>query len=144
VFVANEHEAPAPAEVVWQWLCRADLWPTWFKRSSNVRFEAGPAPALGLGSRVVWRMLGATIRVTVKVCEPPHLLDWEGGANGVHAYHAWRLEPIARGTLVATKETERGPLPWLLRWYLRGALHGAHEEWLASLAHVAAGGPPKG
>ena len=142
VFVANEHEVPAPPAVVWKWLCRADLWPTWFKRSSQVRFEGGPTPELGLGSCVVWRMLGATIRVTVKVCEPPRVLDWEGGANGVHAYHAWLLEPVPGGTLVLTKETERGPLPWLLRWYLRRALHGAHQEWLESLALVAKNGPP--
>ncbi len=65
VFVANEHEVAAPPEVVWKWLCRADLWPTWFRASSKVLFEGGPSPELGLGSRVVWRMLGATIRVTV-------------------------------------------------------------------------------
>lgn len=52
------------------------------------------------------------------------------------------LEPAAGGTHVVTEETERGPLPWLLRWYLRGALHGAHQKWLESLARVAVGGPP--
>ncbi len=142
MLVANEHEVAAPPEVVWKWLCRADLWPTWFARSRDVRFEGGPAPELGPGSRIVWQMLGATIRVTVTLCEPPRLLDWEGGANGVHAYHAWRLDPVAGGTRVRTEETERGPLPWLLRWYLRGALHGAHQDWLASLAGVARNGPP--
>ncbi len=40
-------------------------------------------------------------------------------------------------------ETERGPLPWWLRWYLRGALHGAHQEWLESLERVVKNGPPK-
>ncbi len=88
-------------------------------------------------------MLGATIRVTVKVCEPPRALDWEGGATGVHAYHAWLLEPIPGGTLVLTHETERGPLPWLARWYLRGALQRAHQDWLESLEKVAKNGPPK-
>ena len=144
VFVANEHDVAAPPAVVWKWLWRADLWPTWFKRSSKVRFEGGPAPKLDLGSRVVWHMLGAMIRVTVKVCEPPRALDWEGGANGVHAYHAWLLEPASGGTRVLTQETERGPLPWLLRWYLRGALHGAHRDWLESLGRVARNGPPPG
>jgi hypothetical protein len=144
VFVVSEHEVAAPPAVVWKWLCRADLWPTWFKRSSKVRFEGGPAPELGLGSRVVWSMLGATIRVTVKTCEPPRALDWEGGANGVYAYHAWLLEPASGGTRVLTQETERGPLPWLLRWYLRGALHGAHQDWLESLGRVARNGPPPG
>ena len=75
--------------------------------------------------------------MTVKVCEPPRALDWEGGATGVDAYHAWLLAPIPGGTLVLTEETERGPLPWWLRWYLRGALHGAHQEWLESLEKVA-------
>ena len=40
-------------------------------------------------------------------------------------------------------EPERGPLPWWLRWYLRGALHGAHQEWLESLERVVKNGPPK-
>jgi hypothetical protein len=93
---------------------------------------------------VAWRFLGATVRVTVKVCEPPRVLDWEGGANGVHAYHAWLLKPVPGGTLVLTQETERGPLPWLLRWYLRGALHGAHQQWLENLEGVAKNGPPPG
>ncbi len=110
VFVANEHEVAAPPEVVWKWLCRADLWPTWFRASSKVLFEGGPSPELGLGSRVVWRMLGATIRVTVKVCEPPSAGRSRGGCA---------------------------------RWYLRGALHGAHQEWLEALGRVAVNGPPK-
>src|SRR5439155_18854944 len=56
-----------------------------------------------------------------------------------------RVAPRAdpRGTLVLTEETERGPLPWWLRWYLRGALHRAHQEWLESLEKVARNGPPK-
>jgi len=52
-------------------------------------------------------------------------------------------EPVPGGTLVLTHETERGPLPWWLRWYLRGALHGAHQEWLESLERVVKNGPPK-
>src|SRR5262245_20117478 len=94
VFVANDHLVPAPPADVWKWLCRADLWGTWFAKSRNVRFEGGPSPELGPGSRVVWQMLGATITVTVRRCEPPRALDWEGGARGVHAYHAWLLEPV--------------------------------------------------
>ena len=142
VFVRNEQRIATPPDVVWQWLVRADLWPTWFRGASKVRFEQGGGPALAPGTRVTWRMLNATIRVQVVVCEPPHLLDWAGGANGVHAYHAWRLDADGTGTRLVTEETERGPLPWLLRWYLRGALHRAHQQWIESLARVAANGPP--
>ncbi|HLK11381.1 MAG TPA: SRPBCC domain-containing protein [Candidatus Binatia bacterium] len=142
VFVRNERPIAAPPEAVWQWLCRADLWPTWFSQCRDVRFPDGGGPGLRAGTRVRWRMLGATIDVTVKVCEPPRALDWEGGAAGVHAYHAWLIEPAAGGARLVTAETERGPLPWLLRWYLRGALHRAHEAWVGDLARVAAGGAP--
>ncbi len=142
VFVRNECAIAAPPAVVWQWLCRADRWPSWFKQCRDVRFEAGSGPELSERTRVVWRMLGATIRVTVRVCRPPHALDWEGGARGVHAYHAWRLDPTDTGTQLVTEETERGPLPWLLRWYLRGALHAAHQEWIESLGRIATTGAP--
>jgi hypothetical protein len=64
---------------------------------------------------------------------------WRGGAAGVDAYHGWLLEPAGNGTRVVTDETEKGPLPWVLRWYLRGALHRAHQEWLECLARASAG-----
>ncbi|TMA99571.1 MAG: hypothetical protein E6J57_09240 [Deltaproteobacteria bacterium] len=101
VFVANEHEVAAPPEVVWKWLCRADLWPTWFRASSKVLFEGGPSPELGLG--------------------------------------------LARRVAHARRDDPRDgrPLPWWLRWSLRGALHGAHQEWLEALGGVAVNGPPK-
>jgi len=140
--VRNEQRIAAPPAVVWQWLVRADLWPTWFRGATQVRFEQGGGPALALGTHVTWRMLNATIRVQVVVCEPPHLLDWAGGANGVHAYHAWRLDADGTDTHLVTEETERGPLPWLLRWYLRGALHRAHQQWIESLARIATTGAP--
>ena len=89
VFVANGHEVAAPPEVVWKWLCRADLWPTWFKASSKVRFEGGPSPELGLGSRVVWRMLGATIRVTVKVCAISAARSTAQVRSGSRAWRGW-------------------------------------------------------
>jgi hypothetical protein len=141
VFVRNALVVPAPPERVWSWLVRADLWPGWFKRATHVRFESG-GPALGVGSVVVWRMLGATIRVTVRQSEAGRRLDWEGGAGGVHAYHAWRLDPVAGGTRIITEETERGPVPSLLKLYLRGALKDAHQEWLESLAKVAGTADP--
>jgi hypothetical protein len=142
VFVHNEIVVDAPPERVWRWLVRADRWPEWFARASRVRIEGG-GPALTEGSVVSWRMLGAGIRVTVRRADGARALDWEGGAAGVHAYHAWLLDPLPDGrTRVITEETERGPVPSLLRWYLRGALHKAHEEWLVGLARIATTGDP--
>jgi uncharacterized protein YndB with AHSA1/START domain len=141
VYVHNAVEIAAAPEATWRWLVRADLWPTWFPSCKNVRFERG-GPELATGTKVAWHMLGADIRVEVVRCEPPRLLDWQGGASGVHAYHSWLLEPQGTGTRLVTDETERGPLPFLLRWYLRGALHRAHQQWIEGLAAVVGRGPP--
>jgi uncharacterized protein YndB with AHSA1/START domain len=141
VYVRNEITVAAPPAEVWQRLVRAQQWPDWFSRAKKVRMLEG-GPDLAVGARVRWHMLGADIAVTVRRAEATRRLDWEGGAAGVHAYHAWLLEPVAGGTRIVTEETERGPLPSLLRWYLRGALHRAHQEWLESLARVAAAPPP--
>jgi uncharacterized protein YndB with AHSA1/START domain len=137
VYVRNEITVDAPPAAVWRWLVAAERWPEWFGRASDVRVLEG-GPALDVGARVRWRMLGANIAVTVRRAEPGRRLDWEGGAGGVHAYHAWVLQPLSDGrTRVITEETERGPVPSLLRWYLRRALHRAHQDWLEGLARVA-------
>jgi uncharacterized protein YndB with AHSA1/START domain len=141
VFVRNQLVIPAPPERVFAWLERADLWPTWFARVTKLHFDHG-GPALAVNDVVDWHMLGAKIRVTVRRVERGRLLEWEGGASGVHAYHTWLLEPVAGGTLVLTNETEHGSVPSLLSAYLRHALKDAHQSWLESLARVVATGDP--
>jgi hypothetical protein len=136
--VSNEGDVAARPEAVWAWLTRADLWSTWFPRAKNVHFEHG-GPTLEVGTVVVWNMLGSTIRVTVVRAEAPYVLAWEGGAGGVHAYHAWLIEPRGSGSHVITLETERGFLPAVAGWTFKGSLRSAHDEWLAGLATVAAG-----
>ncbi len=136
--ITNEGDVDAHPEVVWAWLTRADRWSSWFPRAKNVRFERG-GPTLEVGTVVVWEMLGSTIRVTVVRSEPPNMLAWEGGAGGVHAYHAWLIEPRGDGSHVVTVETERGSVPTLFGWTFKGSLKKAHDEWVAGLARVAAG-----
>jgi hypothetical protein len=140
VHVENSAVIPASPEATWGWLTRADRWETWFSRAKNVKVEPAGQP-LAVGSVVTWDMLGATIRVRVTRADAPHVLAWEGGAKGVHAYHAWVLLPDPHGTRVVTVETERGSVPALFGWTFEGRLHDAHEEWLASLARIA-GSPP--
>ena len=136
--ISNKGDVAAHPDKVWAWLTRADLWSTWFPRATNVHFERG-GPSLDVGTVVVWNMLGSTIRVTVVRAEPPNMLAWEGGAGGVHAYHAWLIEPRGEGSHVVTVETERGPLPAMAGWTFKGSLRSAHDERIAGLARVAAG-----
>jgi hypothetical protein len=121
------------------WLTRAELWPVWFSRAKNVRFDKG-GPVLDVGTVLAWDMLGARIRVTVMRAQAPYVLAWEGGAKGVHAYHAWLIEPRAGGSHVVTVETERGWVPSLVGWTYKGSLKTAHDEWLESLARVVKAG----
>jgi hypothetical protein len=139
--ITNEGDVGARPDTVWAWLTRADLWSTYFPRAKNVHVERG-GPTLAVGSVVVWEMLGSTIRVTVTRADPPNVLAWEGGAKGVHAYHAWLIEP--RGdhgerSHVVTVETERGFLPSVAGFAFKGSLRSAHTEWIAGLAHAASG-----
>jgi hypothetical protein len=93
-------------------------------------------PVLGEGSALTWEMLGSTIHVTVVRAQAPRVLAWEGGASGVHAYHAWLIEPKGKGSHVVTVETERGPVPTLFGWTFEGSLRAAHDEWISGLATV--------
>lgn len=141
IYVRNELLIPAPPQQVWQWLCRADLWPVWFPRISRVHFVSG-GPTLDQGSVVGWRMLGANLRVTIKRCDPSHVLAWEGGDSAARLYREWLLLEQAGQTRLLTDETERGLFPSLFRLSLRGSLHKAQQEWLASLARVVTCGEP--
>ena len=133
--VSNERDVPARPEEVWRWLTHAELWPIWFSKATDVHFERG-GPVLAEGTVVVWKMIGSTIRVTIVRAEPPNFLAWEGGAKGVHAYHAWLIEPRGDGSHVVTVETERGSVPALFGWAYKNNLHDAHERWLEDLVTV--------
>ena len=46
VHVRNELEMNAPPDLVWAWLIRAQLWPSWYVNSSDVKFLEGTPPDL--------------------------------------------------------------------------------------------------
>ena len=62
VFVHNELVMEVPPEAVWEWLIRAEFWPSWYSNSRNVVIEDGPRPDLGAGSRFQWWTFGIPLR----------------------------------------------------------------------------------
>lgn len=132
----------APPAAVFARLVHAERWPEWYSQCGRVRMLAGPAPALGLGSRFRWTVLGVPVETTVEECDPPHRLAWSGTGLGAAAYHAWDVEPTATGCRVVTEETQRGALPSLLRVVLRPLLAFTQERWLADLAKAMTGDAP--
>lgn len=132
----------APVADVFAWLVHAERWPTWYSQCGSVRILAGPSPALGIGTRFRWTVLGVPVETVVEECAPPHRLAWSGTGLGAAAYHSWDLEPTATGCRVVTEETQRGAVPSLLRVVLRPLLSYTQERWLAALAGIATSGAP--
>jgi uncharacterized protein YndB with AHSA1/START domain len=142
VFVRNELTMAAPADVVWAWLVRAALWPTWYPNSSRVRIEDGTRSDLAPGARFRWKTFGVTIDSVVKEFVPPERIAWSADGLSVHAHHAWLLEPISGGCHVLTEETQNGWLAVLSHAVMPHRMYKGHAIWLERLHHQARSGFP--
>jgi len=140
VHVHNELEMPAPPEAVWAWLVRADLWPTWYSNSKDVKIEGGRE--LQAGSVFHWKTFGVSLDSRVEEFVQNERLAWSARAMGINAYHAWLIERSPSGCHVITEENQNG---WVAR--LNASLRPDqtsryHQFWLEMLREKAKGGPP--
>ncbi|HKM91091.1 MAG TPA: SRPBCC domain-containing protein [Candidatus Acidoferrales bacterium] len=142
VFVSNELDIAASPEAVWAWLVRAELWPTWYTNSRNVRILEGPRPDLAPGTRFRWWTFGVRIESVVREFEPCERLAWHARAPGIRAYHAWLLIRTDSGCHVLTEETQHGSLARLGKLFLPNRMYRGHQCWLERLEQKARGGLP--
>jgi hypothetical protein len=142
VYAKNQLSMTAPSESVWAWLIRAQLWPTWYPNSSNIRFLSGKPPDLSLGTRFRWKTFGVTIQSTVLEFLPYEGLAWDAHGNGLEAYHAWLIQKTDHGCQVTTEEVERGWLARLARALMPKRLEQQHQIWLEGLRAKASSGLP--
>jgi len=143
VYVRNELHMSAPAERVWAWLVRAELWPSWYPNARNVRIEQGPRPDLALGTRFRWWTFGVPIESTVEEFAANERIAWSARGLGVRAYHGWLIEKSAGGCHVVMEETQNGILARLGALLLPHRMHHYHQIWLEELhAKAAQGAPP--
>jgi uncharacterized protein YndB with AHSA1/START domain len=139
--VRNELEIPASPDVVWAWLVRAELWPTWYNNSANVVIEGG-GPDLLSGSRFKWTTFGVRLDSKVEEFVPGERLAWSARSMGIDAYHAWLIEERPSRCHVLTEETQDG---WLARLSNSVRPHNAsrqHQNWLEGLSSKAKEGLP--
>ncbi len=87
VHVRNELAIDSSQETVWAWLIRAQLWPTWYPNSANVKFLRGNPPDLALGIQFRWKTFGVTIESKVLEFVPYERLAWDAHGRGLDAYH---------------------------------------------------------
>jgi uncharacterized protein YndB with AHSA1/START domain len=142
IHVRNELEMDVAPEAVWAWLVRAQLWPTWYKNSSNVRFLSGTPPDLDAAARFQWTTFGVRLESRVLEFVPGERIAWDAHGIGIHAYHAWVIQEILRGTYVRTEETQRGWLARLAASLRPRRMHEYHQIWLEHLREVARTGLP--
>jgi uncharacterized protein YndB with AHSA1/START domain len=143
VFASNEIAIAAPPEDVWRWLIRAELWPRWYPKSSDIHFVSTSGPDLRERTRFRWNTFGFRITSKVLEFEPCTRLAWEAEGIGIDAYHAWLLTPTADGgTHVLTQETQHGWVARLGKWLMPHRMENKHQVWLESLKACAQSGPP--
>jgi uncharacterized protein YndB with AHSA1/START domain len=141
VHVRNEIEIPAQPEVVWSWLVRARLWPTWYPNSQNVLVEGGGTD-LKLGSRFRWRTFGLTLNSRVEEFVPPERLSWSARSSGVAVYHAWLIGRLPSGCHVLTEESQNGLIARISNALRPNNMSKYHQVWLEQLRAKAISGPP--
>ncbi|MGD0645857.1 MAG: SRPBCC domain-containing protein [Candidatus Bathyarchaeia archaeon] len=142
VHARNELELASPPEIVWAWLIRAQLWPTWYPNSANVQFLSGQSPDLALGTRFRWKTFGVTVKSTVLEFVPYERLAWDAHGSGLDSYHPWLIKKTDQGCDVLTEETERGWLARLARTLRPNRIEQLHQVWLEGLRDKASRGLP--
>lgn len=142
IFTHNELHIPAEPHIIWAWLVRAELWPTWYANCSNLTILSGSGPDLQLGTKFTWTTFGVQVETVVEEFELFGKLAWRGGGLGAQGYHAWLIEVTTNGCLVTTEEVQIGLIPSLGRFFLRRSLLREHQNWLEGLAARAQKGLP--
>ena len=141
VHVRNELEMEAPPEVVWAWLIRAELWPSWYGNSKQVLIEGGGLD-LRRGSRFRWTTFGVRLDSKVEEFVPCERVGWTARAIGIDAYHAWLIESRPSGCYILTEETQNGWVTKLNDVLRPRTMSRQHQNWLEGLQRKAAEGPP--
>jgi uncharacterized protein YndB with AHSA1/START domain len=138
----NELLIPADPEVVWEWICRPDLWPSYYSNAKLIKHLGGPWPRIELGSRFRWLSFGAFVKSEVIEYEPAQRIAWDAKVPGGRGHHGWLMRPQDGGTFVRTEETQKGPGIRIAKPVLRPMMVRFHQRWLEGLSKVAAEGPP--
>jgi hypothetical protein len=86
-----------------------------------------------------WKAYPITLTSSVVDADRPNSFAFLADAPGLHALHSFTVEPTpdGEGTVIVSRETQHGPLPWLGRLYLSRHLRASNQAWLDDLARAA-------
>ena len=134
--VHNEIAISAPAELIWDVLSDVEQWPSWWAACRWVRIESRDSSAKPLVFR--WKAHPVELRSSIVTSNRPQTFTITADGSGVHADRAFPLQAAADGfsTIVASDETQVGPLPWLGRLYLAPRLKRVNQAMFDDLARA--------
>jgi hypothetical protein len=144
--IRNEAAIPASVERVWELLTDLENWPAWYRACRWVRVEpttrAASARGGARGVSFQWKAHPVVLRSTVVAADRPRSFTFVADSRGLHAERTFTIRPTADGlgTIVASHETQVGPLPWLGRAFLAPRLRAANQAMFDDLARAASGG----
>lgn len=134
VFVSNQIYIPVSPAIVWAWLVRAALWPTWYANAQHVRGLSGEVlDDLKAGSRFLWTTFSVPITSEVIEYQPTERIAWSAKGVGLDAYHAWLLIPEGDGCRVLTEEAQHGWGARIVNFLRPHRMSDGHDLWLKSL-----------
>jgi uncharacterized protein YndB with AHSA1/START domain len=133
LFAHNEIVVHASCEKVFANIVDAQVWPSWYPNSHNVKVLDSPDGKLHEGARFSWDTFGIHIESRVHEFVPGSRIGWFGDGTGMNAYHTFLLLKTDEGCHIVTEEVVKGPGAIDLRQKQPNAMHDGHDLWLSTL-----------
>lgn len=133
LFAHNEIVVHASCEKVFANIVDAQVWPSWYPNSQNVKLLNSPDGKLHEGARFSWDTFGVHIESQVHEFVPNSRIGWFGNGTGMNAYHTFLLIRTGEGCRIVTEEVVKGPGAVEFRQKQPSAMHEGHDLWLRTL-----------
>ena len=133
LFAHNEIVVHASCEKVFADIVDAQVWPSWYPNSHNVKLLNSPDGKLPEGARFSWDTFGVHIESQVHEFVPNSRIGWFGNGTGMNAYHTFLLIRTGEGCRIVTEEVVKGPGAVEFRQKQPSAMHEGHDLWLRTL-----------
>jgi hypothetical protein len=133
LFAHNEIVVNASCEKVFTNIVDAQVWPSWYPNSHNVKLLNSPDGKLDKGARFSWDTFGAHIESQVHEFISNSRIGWFGDGTGMNAYHTFLLLKTNEGCHIVTEEVVKGPGAVEFREKQPSAMHEGHDLWLRTL-----------
>jgi hypothetical protein len=133
LFAHNEIAVHASCEKVFTNIVDAQMWPSWYPNSHNVKVLNSPDGKLHAGTRFSWNTFGVHIESQVHEFVPYSRIGWFGNGTGMNAYHTFLLIRTGEGCRIVTEEVVKGPGAVEFKRKQPSAMHVGHDLWLQTL-----------